>query len=113
MVERHPLDWLNEDPSLWEEEPLENFLDHHLLYRGIPRSLWNLWEPLTLIHTNCFLIKTTEKGLSFNWSKYSTPEFTLNNLPQKEKGLSFYGIMEANVGRLKSSIIELDFFCSI
>ena len=39
-----------ENPLNWVEEPAENYLDTHLLYRGVKRFLWASWPNLETIY---------------------------------------------------------------
>lgn len=70
-----------EDPLSWETEQSEDYLDYHLLYRGVHKVLWKNWPDLNRIYPNFFITSQAEKGLSVDWSKYATPAFTLDHLP--------------------------------
>lgn len=91
-----------EDPLSWDTEPYENFLKSHSLYRAVHKDLWKKWPDLNKIYTNFFSLDQAINGLSADWSKYATPEFTLNSRPNPE--LTINGIVELNVGKIKSII---------
>jgi len=91
-----------EDPLTWEVEPYENFLDFHFLYRAVHKILWRIWPDLNRIYPNFFTLDQTINGLSFDWSKYATSKFTLNSRPEPE--LNVNGVVELNVGKVKSII---------
>jgi len=86
----------------WEKEPLENFLDEHVLYRGIHKNYLINWSDFNKIPPNVFSYKKDEKGISTDWSKYATPQFTLSHL--RNPDLKDNGILEINVGNLKETI---------
>jgi len=100
-----------DDPLDWEIEPSESYLDFHLLYRGIHKIFWIKWPNLDNIQPNFFMTKNVIKGLSVDWSKYATPEFTLSHLPDPE--ISINGIIELKVGKLKNCIEENNFHITI
>jgi len=95
-----------EDPLTWETEPSENFLDEHFLYRGINKNIWKTWENLEKIYPNFFMKRRAVDGLSCDWSKYATPQATLNHL---NSDLTEYGIAELNVGEFRNEINEGNF----
>ena len=95
---------VEDDPLKWETEPIENFLDAHFLFRGIHRIFWMNWKEIHKIEPNLFSTKAEAKGLSTDWSKYATPEDTLNRL--RAPTLKVNGILELNVGRLQFTIKE-------
>jgi len=91
-----------EDPLNWDIEPYENFLDSHFFYRAVHKNLWEKWSDLNKIYPNFFSLDQAINGLSVDWSKYSTPEFTLKSRLTPE--LTTNGIVELNVGKIKSTI---------
>ena len=91
-----------EDPLSWETEQGEAYLDYHLLYRAVHKVLWKNWPDLNRIYPNFFITSQAEKGLSVDWSKYATPAFTLDHLPNPS--LEINGIVELNIGYLKKVI---------
>ena len=94
-----------EDPLTWEDEPYQNFLNNHLLYRAIPKIIWKHWVPDFKIRPSFFITKNAlEDGLSVDWSKYARPVDTLNR--RNNPTLSKWGISKINVGKLKNSIQE-------
>jgi hypothetical protein len=74
---------------MWSEEPEENFLNSHFLYRAVHRGLWQNWESTDRIDPIFFYSKNAEEGLSFDWSKYSSPQDTL----ERRKGNSGVSIL--------------------
>ena len=68
------------NPLNWSKEPSQNYLNNHLLYRGIKDNLWKYFKTLNSISPNFFIRKEAIKGLSMDWSKYATPNDTLNHL---------------------------------
>ena len=95
---------VEEDPLKWETEPSENFLPEHLLYRAIPKTLWELWADINKIEPNFFMIKEKEKGLSVDWSKYAMPIDTLERSTKPD--LTFNGILQMNIGKLRDLILR-------
>jgi len=93
-----------EDPLKWDIEPYENFLDFHYLYRAIHKFLWVNWPNLNKIYPNFFSLDQAINGLSVDWSKYATPEFTFNSRPIPK--LTTYGIVELNVRKIKIEIVD-------
>lgn len=91
---------------MWQKEPVENYLDEHLLYRAVSRGLWETWQSLNIIDPNFFNIKNAEGGLSFDWSKYSTPQDTLNR--RKRQSLRDNGIVQLNIGELKLCVKKFE-----
>ncbi|MHA1491415.1 MAG: hypothetical protein ACTSRI_17405 [Promethearchaeota archaeon] len=91
---------------MWSKEPIENFLDSHFLYRAVHRGLWQNWESPDRIDPIFFYSKNAEEGLSFDWSKYSTPEDTLKG--RKGKSLKKNGIIQLNIGKLRTSIVQFE-----
>ncbi len=74
-----------EDPALWQIEPRENFLNQHLLFRGINKQIWKHWgEDIDNIQENfiTFPRKSDIKPeLSVDWSKFChNPKNTLIRL---------------------------------
>ena len=69
-----------DDPLKWEVEPPENFLVSHFLFRGVHQILWKNWPDINIIQPNFYITKSAEEGLSVDWSKYATPQFTLKHL---------------------------------
>ena len=104
---------VEEDPLSWEEEPPENFLDVHLLYRGVKKFLWAVWDDLDKIYPNFFTVEQTKGGLSVDWSKHSSPEEALDHLPGLNPNLSLYGIAQLSVGKLRESIEKNNFLIGI
>ncbi len=100
-----------EDPLKWDVEPYENFLDSHSFYRAVHKNLWKDWPDLYKIYPNFFSTDQAINGLSVDWNKYATPEFTLNSRPAPE--LTTNGIVELNVGNIKSSIKDMSLSLSI
>ncbi|MEE9379224.1 MAG: hypothetical protein V3V33_14460 [Candidatus Lokiarchaeia archaeon] len=100
-----------EDPLTWEIEPQENFLDIHLLYRAVHKILWNKWPDLNKIYTNFFSFNQVINGLSVDWSKYATPEDTLNR--RIDPNLTSNGIIEIIVGKLRECIKQNDYSITI
>lgn len=96
-----------EDPLTWEVEPYKNFLDYHFFYRAVHKVLWKNWPDLNKIYPNFFTIDQAINGLSVDWSKYVTPEFTLKSRRIPE--LTTNGIVELNVGIIKSIIEDMSF----
>lgn len=73
------------NPTLWQTEPIENFLDQHLLFRGIHRNIWKYWgDDITDIQENFITFPRKTKAqlkLSVDWSKFcQNPEDLLNRL---------------------------------
>lgn len=97
---------VEEDPLNWETEPSENYLDDHFLYRGVHKVLWKNWPDLNRIYPNFFITFQAEQGFSVDWSKYTTPSFTLDHLPNPF--LEINGIVELNVGSLKKIIQDVN-----
>ncbi|MHA1491203.1 MAG: hypothetical protein ACTSRI_16335 [Promethearchaeota archaeon] len=95
---------VEKDPLSWKTKPSENYLDDHFLYRGVHKVLWKNWPDLNRIYPNFFITSQAEQGLSVDWSKYATPLFTLNHLP--DPPLEINGIVELNVGNIKQLIIN-------
>lgn len=95
---------VKDDPLQWEAEPIESFLDEHFLYRGIHRIFWMNWKDLNKIEPNLFSTKPEAEGLSTDWSKYATPDDTLNRL--RAPTLKVNGIIELNIAHLKFTIKE-------
>ncbi len=91
---------------IWEAEPPENFLDEHSLYRGVHKNLWMRWSDLSVIYPNFFQFDHTIGGLSVDWSKYATSEFTFNRLTPD---LKIFGIVEFIVGKLRECIRRNNF----
>ena len=91
-----------ENPLKWDVESYENFLDSHFFYRAVHKHLWKNWPDLNRIYPNFFSIDQAINGLSVDWSKYATPEFTLKSRPTPE--LTTNGIVELNVGKIKRNI---------
>ena len=91
---------------MYPKEPIENFLDAHFLYRAVHRGLWENWESINRIDPIFFYSKNAEEGLSFDWSKYSTPQDTLNR--RRGKTLKENGIIQLNIGKLKTSITQFE-----
>ena len=91
-----------EDPLSWDIEPYENFLDSHFFYRAVHKHIWKNWPDLNKIYPNFFSLDQAISGLSVDWSKYVTPEFTLNSRPAPD--LTTNGIVELNAGKIKRSI---------
>lgn len=102
---------VEENPLNWEEEPPENFLNINYLYRGVKKVLWSTWPDLKKIYPNFFTIEQTIGGLSVDWSKYCSPESTLNHLPIPD--LKIYGIVQLNVGNLRECINQNNFLIGI
>jgi len=71
---------VKDDPLTREIEPPESLLDSHLLFRGVHQILWKNWPDINIIQPNFYITKSAEEGLSVDWSKYATPQFTLNHL---------------------------------
>ena len=91
-----------EDSLSWDIESYENFLEFHFLYRAVHKELWRNWPELNKIYPNFFSLDQAINGLSVDWSKYATPEFTLNSRTNPE--LTINGIVELNVGKIKNFI---------
>lgn len=91
----------NNTNSQWQVEPSENFLDDHLIYRGIHRDLWIQWGSLDTIQPNFYITKTAINGLSVDWSKYAKPEDTLDH---KGNDLTKYGVIQIRVRDFYDSI---------
>ena len=102
---------VEENPLTWESEPFTDYLDQHSLYRGIHQCLWIKWSTLDRIQPHFFYSFNAIKGLSLDWSKYSTPEETLRRL--REPHLTKNGIIDLNVGKLRNCIEENNFPLSI
>lgn len=90
----------------WEKEPIENFLDEHSLFRGIHKNYLINWSGSNKIPPNIFSYKKVEKGLSTDWSKYATPQFTVSHLSNPD--LKENGVLEINIGNLKETILKND-----
>lgn len=73
-----------EDPTLWQIEPIEKFLYQHLLFRGINRNIWQFWgEDISNIQENFITFRKSEASpkLSVDWNKYcQNPKDTLIRL---------------------------------
>jgi hypothetical protein len=74
-----------EDPTLWQIEPIENFLYQHLLFRGINRNIWQYWgEDISDIQENFITFPRRSEAtpkLSVDWSKFcQNPKDTLIRL---------------------------------
>lgn len=93
-----------EDPLSWNIEPYENFLNSHFFYRAVHKFLWKNWPRTDKIYSNFFSLDQAINGLSVDWSKYATPEFTLNSRPVPK--LYVNGIVKINVGKIKIVIEE-------
>ena len=91
---------------MWSEEPEENFLNSHFLYRAIHRGLWQNWESTDRIDPIFFYSKNAEEGLSFDWSKYSSPQDTLER--RKGNSLKENGIIQLNLRKLRTDIIQFN-----
>ena len=102
---------VEENPLNWEVEPPENFLDNNFLYRGVKKFLWSTWPNLKKIYPNFFTVDQTKKGLSVDWSKYCSPEDTLNHCLCPN--LTEYGIVQLNVGELRECIRQNNFLIKI
>ena len=102
-----------ENPLNWVEEPAENYLDTHLLYRGVKRFLWASWPNLETIYPTFFTVDQALKGLSVDWSKYSTPKEALNHLPGENPSLKEWGLVQFNVGELREIIKRNNFLIKI
>ncbi len=73
------------DPTLWQTEPIENFLFQHLLFRGINRNIWKYWgDDITDIQENFITFPRKPElqlELSVDWSKFcQNPKDLLNRL---------------------------------
>lgn len=93
------------------KEPIENFLNSHFLFRAVHRGLWQNWESRDRIDPIFFFSKNAKYGLSFDWSKYSTPKDTLNR--RKSNSLMDNGIISLNIGKLREVIQEFNLPLSI
>jgi hypothetical protein len=91
---------------MWSKEPIENFFDSHFLYRAVYRGLWQNWEYPDRIDPIFFYSKNVEEGLSFDWSKYSSPQDTLKR--RKGNSLKENGIIQLNLGKLGTNIIQFN-----
>jgi len=91
---------------MWSKEPIENFFDSHFLYRVVNRGLWQNWEYHDRIDPIFFYSKNVEEGLSFDWSKYSSPQDTLKR--RKGNSLKENGIIQLNLGKLRTNIIQFN-----
>lgn len=89
-----------------EKEPDENFLDSHFLYRAVNKGLWSNWDSIDRIDPIFFYSKNVKEGLSFDWSKYSTPEDTLGR--RKGKTLKENGIIQLSIGDLRKIVIQFN-----
>jgi len=98
---------VQDDPLKWETEPAENFLNEHLLYRGIHKNLWSKWSDIQDINPNFFMTQHAPPGLSVDWSKYATPQETLTN--HLKSNLYIFGIVELNVGEFRFCVKENEF----
>jgi hypothetical protein len=89
-----------------DAEPDANFLDIHSLYRGVHKDLWRFFtRDVNAIGPNFFITpKDDTEGLSVDWSKYATPQFTLNRL--REPSLSVNGIVSLNLKKLRDCFAE-------
>ncbi|MFX1257381.1 MAG: hypothetical protein ACFFAN_05960 [Promethearchaeota archaeon] len=73
------------NPALWQTEPIENFLSHHHLFRGINRNIWQYWgDDISDIQENFITFprkSETTPELSVDWNKYcQDPKDTLMRL---------------------------------
>lgn len=96
-----------EDPLMWEIEPFKNFLDVHFFYRAVHKILWMKWPDLNKIYTNFFAFNQVINGLSVDWSKYATPDDTLDR--RMEPKLTSNGIIEIAIGKLRKNLKENHF----
>jgi len=87
---------------MYSREPPSNYLDTHQLFRAVHRGLWQHWQSLDRIDPVFFHFKKNERGLSFDWSKYTTPTDTLNR--RKNNTLKEYGIIQLNIGKFRKCI---------
>jgi len=73
------------NPTLWQTEPIKNFLYNHLLFRGINSNIWQYWgEDISDIQEN-FITFPRKSGatpkFSVDWSKFcQNPKDTLIRL---------------------------------
>ena len=94
-----------EDSITWEAEPIQNFLDNHLLFRAIPKVIWEHWTPDYQIKPNFFITENALKdGLSMDWSKYSRSIDTLNR--RNNPTLDNWCVSQIKVGSFKNTIQE-------
>lgn len=105
MAEENPLNWMS--------EPDESYKENHSLYRGVKRFLWATWPDLDEIYPTFFTISQAMEGLSTDWSKYSTPDESLKNLPGDDPNLSDWGIVELKVGDLRKIIKRNNFLIKL
>lgn len=73
------------NPTLWQKEPIGNFLPQHLLFRGISRNIWKSWgDDISDIQQNFITFSKNPETLyelSVDWSKYcQNPKDLLNKL---------------------------------
>ncbi len=88
-----------------EKEPFINFLDEHHLYRGVPKNLWKEWDNLNEIEPTFFMLNNAIDGLSVEWSKYAQSNETLERRNEsrglKKDELTFYGVLQVNIGQFR------------
>lgn len=73
------------NPTLWQIEPIKNFLYKHLLFRGINSYIWQYWgEDISDIQENFITFPRKSEAtpkLSVDWSKFcQNPKDTLIRL---------------------------------
>jgi hypothetical protein len=96
----------------WETESEEDFLFFHRIFRGIHRQYWEHWDSIDTIDASFISFgKKPTDNFSFDWSKYTTPCFTLNKLTSLEDDKdafvskrNIYGILALKIGKLKKII---------
>lgn len=107
---------VKEDPLNWEIEPENNFLDIHLLYHPVHEDYWKNFGDIDEIEGNFIEVPKKKKdpdydGFSMDWSKYITPEESLNL--RDETKIDKYGVIEMQVGSFRKCNINNEFSLSI
>ena len=96
----------------YDKESFLNYLNDHYLYRGVPKLLWSEWDDKSEVEPTFFMLNEAIEGLSVDWSKYSTPNDTLKRRNEsrslKEDDLTYYGIIQINIGDFRKVKKEFD-----